>query len=230
MAYARNDQEDEWRRSSNTSTVDSTAASGSEFSKDLTPASSTSPETNIAKTDEELDTEMTEVSPPRSSSPVKQEENVSPPRPAPSLSTANAQKPSVQAIVTHLEMVVRTFIAAINERTLHPSNPIHDDFDPRFSATSPPPWPPEQEDYQSYIGRLNAITLASPSYSMDNLVLDTHVYKNGHAGVFVTFEVNGVPPGMKRLTVAIFRFRKRDGRWRCFTVEEVIHGGGGITH
>ncbi|KAM3416381.1 hypothetical protein BST61_g7979 [Cercospora zeina] len=134
---------------------------------------------------------------------------------------ASKTKPSVQAIVTLLEDIVRTFIDLINDRQLTLDHPVTESFDHKFSATSPPPWPQGVEDLAAYLKRI--ITLAAETeYRMVVQGLDTHVYKNGHAGVFVTSDVIGVPPGVVRHVVAIFRFRKRDGAWRCFTVEEVI--------
>ncbi|KAI5356841.1 Putative NTF2-like domain superfamily protein [Septoria linicola] len=134
---------------------------------------------------------------------------------------ASTSKPSVQAIVTHLESVVRTFIELINARALTPDHPITASFDPKFSANTPPPWPQGTESLPAYIARLISLA-AETEYRMIIQALDTHVYKNGHAGVFVTSDVVGVPPGTVRHIVAIFRFRKREGSWRCFTVEEVI--------
>ncbi|GIZ45410.1 hypothetical protein CKM354_000857700 [Cercospora kikuchii] len=134
---------------------------------------------------------------------------------------ASKAKPSVQAIVTLLEDIVRTFIDLINDRMLTPDHPVTASFDPKFSANTPPPWPQGTEDLPAYLKRLISLA-AETEYRMVVQGLDTHVYKNGHAGVFVTSDVIGVPPGVVRHVVAIFRFRKRDGAWRCFTVEEVI--------
>jgi hypothetical protein len=134
---------------------------------------------------------------------------------------ASSKKPSVQAIVTHLESVVRTFIEAINDRLLTPDHPVTASFDPKFSTNSPPPWPQGTENLPQYLQRLISLTTET-EYKMLIQSLDTHVYKNGHAGVFAAGDVIGVPPGVVRHVVAIFRFRKRDGLWRCFTVEEVI--------
>lgn len=134
---------------------------------------------------------------------------------------ASSKKPSVQAIVVHLESVVRTFIDAINNRTLTLDHPVTASFDPKFTANTPPPWPQGTEDLAEYLRRLITLT-AQTEYKMVIQGLDTHVYKNGHAGVFVTSDVLGVPPDVVRHVVAIFRFRKRDGFWRCFIVEEII--------
>jgi hypothetical protein len=201
---------------------------GTSTAATITPASSESPDVTIAKLDEEpgddSETDHHHMSIKQESPTYGSSSSLLPPPPLSSL------KPSVQDIVAHLESIVRDFMDTVNHRQLHMHHPILAYFDSRFSTTSPPPWPPVEEDLQTYIGRLMMITMSNPDYRMENMLLDTHVYKNGHAGVFVTFQVSGVPPGVTRLTVAIFRFRKRDGKWRCFTVEEVIHGGGGVMH
>ena len=220
------------RRESETSTAESSAAnSNTSYSTAPTPASISSPgQIGSVGKEEYRDEDMLDVdakpapssldsllrpSPSGTTSSTSQHNTADPSE------VASSKKPSIQAIVTHLESVVRTFIEAINDRNLILGHPVTSSFDPKFSANTPPPWPQGTENLTQYLQRLIGLA-AETEYKMLIQSLDTHVYKNGHAGVFVTSDVIGVPPGVVRHVVAIFRFRKRDGSWRCFTVEEVI--------
>lgn len=230
------------RRESTTSTADSSAAnSNTSYSTAPTPASTSSP--GPIKEDEEMTDVDAKPAPSSLDSLLRTSSasgtvtgSSSSHHPTDLSEVASSKKPSVQAIVQHLESVARTFIEAINDRKLTLDHPVTSSFDPKFSATTPPPWPQGTENLTEYLQRLIGLA-AETEYKMLIQSLDTHVYKNGHAGVFVTSDVIGVPPGVVRHVVAIFRFRKRDGFWRCFTVEEVIGientgdgepGGGGF--
>lgn len=237
------------RRVSETSTAESSVSnSNTSYSTAPTPASTSSPgRTNSVGKEEYHDEEMANVDAKPALSSL---DSLLRPSPLGTTSStghrhhhvadpsevASSKKPSVQAIVTHLESVVRTLIDAINDRNLTLGHSVTSSFDPKFSANTPPPWPQGSENLTEYLQRLIGLA-AETEYKMLIQSLDTHVYKNGHAGVFVTSDVIGVPPGVVRHVVAIFRFRKRDGSWRCFTVEEVIgientgdgDAGGGFT-
>lgn len=148
-------------------------------------------------------------------------------RSTPKMSSINTHddNPYIRATALHLEDIARTFITPIDQRLLSSRSPSLiapelDFIDPFFRAVPMPPWDHAPLDLEGYVTYIRTVVEANPSYSIKLTDVSSHINdKAGTADVYLNVEVGGMPPGVVRKSVGVMRFRKGDGRWRCYTYQ-----------
>lgn len=131
----------------------------------------------------------------------------------------------IRATALHLETIARTFITTIDHglpsaHNTSASDVILEFIDPFFSASPMPPWNHAPLNLEGYVTYIKTVVEANPDYSIKVTDVSSHVNdKAGTAEVFVNVEVGGVPRGVMRQSVGVMKFRRNDGRWRCFTYQ-----------
>lgn len=112
---------------------------------------------------------------------------------------------------------------ALDRRILDPDHPIwRGVIDPSFTVIPTHPYDPIPLDFRQFMAHpKNTIASSEDSYRLKILEMDMDVdEETGSATVFMNLEVSGLPLGVTKPSVAVFRFRKgRDGNWRVTTYE-----------
>ncbi|KAK4508223.1 hypothetical protein PRZ48_001961 [Zasmidium cellare] len=140
-----------------------------------------------------------------------------------SMAAGKTKSKNKSATATYLETMVRAWENALDRRLLDPDHPIwRGVIDPSFTVIPTHPYDPIPLDFSQFMAHLrNMIASSEDSYRLKIHDMDTDVNEEaGTATVFMNLEVSGLPLGVTKPSVAVFRFRKgRDGNWRVTTYE-----------
>lgn len=143
------------------------------------------------------------------------------PTAAPTYSTRTNPK-TTQEVATNLEDLIRSQIAAINGQQMDINDPIWSPhFTQDFKCHVIPVWSNEDLDLQGYLNRLKRTFVETPEYQVVITDISTEVFGNHWAQLYVSSDAYGVPPGVVRPIMAVYRFRKDDEVWKCFAIETI---------
>lgn len=127
-----------------------------------------------------------------------------------------------------LERLCQSFVAAVNNRQLSRSYPVWNFFAPTFRAE--PDIDPDLVvvNLDELMAQIQGVIDIYPTHHIEIFTFDTKVTeKTGNAQVFMTTELTGCPPGVRRQNAVIFEFKKMEGSWRAVWYRG-LRGTGGL--